>query len=109
MTNLDMQKLLWVYWPGHAGVKGNERADRLAGNATTTTGLRLGRLEVLRAVRQHLQQLEDNQEHHHSVDHLLERDVQKGSGRWSTLQGPERALINQTSMELFPRQPWGNS
>ena len=98
IANLDIQKLLWVYCPGHAGVKGNERADRLAGNATTTTGLHLGRSEVLRAVRQHLQQLEDNKEHHHSVDRLLERDVQKGSGRSSTLRGPERALINQTNI-----------
>ena len=81
MRNLDIQKILWVYCPGHAGVKGNDRADRLAGTATITTGLRLGKSEVLRAVRQHLQQLEDNQEHHHSVARLLERDVQKGSGQ----------------------------
>ena len=28
---------LWVYCPGHAGAKGNDRADRLAGNAETVT------------------------------------------------------------------------
>ena len=28
----------WVYCPGHAGVNGNDRADRLAGKATVTTG-----------------------------------------------------------------------
>ena len=98
MANLDIQKLLWVYCPGHAGVKGNERADRLAGNATTTTGLCLGRSEVLRAVRQHLQQLEDNKELHHNVDRLLERGIQKGSGRLFTLRWPRRALINQTNI-----------
>ena len=28
-----MQKIVWIYCPEHAGVKGNEVADRLAGNA----------------------------------------------------------------------------
>ena len=39
------KKLLWVYCPGHAGVKGNNRADRLAGKTTLTSGLLLGRSE----------------------------------------------------------------
>ena len=38
-------KLLWVYYPGRAGVKGNNRADRLADKATLTSGLLLGRSE----------------------------------------------------------------
>ena len=29
MCSLRLHKLLWVYCPGHAGVSGNERADRL--------------------------------------------------------------------------------
>ena len=65
------------------------------------------RSKVLRAVRQHLQQLEEKQEHHHSVDRLLKRDVHKGSGRWSTLQGPERALINQTNMGTVSKETLG--
>ena len=36
MHNIDLQKILWVYCPGHAGVQGNERADRLAGIAKMT-------------------------------------------------------------------------
>ena len=31
MVDIQLQKLLWVYCPGHAGVKGNDRADRLQG------------------------------------------------------------------------------
>ena len=107
MTNLDIRKLLWVYCPGHAGAKGNDRADQLAGKAIITTGLRLGRSDVLRAVRQHLQQLEDNQEHHHSVDRLLERDIQKGSGRLSTLRGRERAVVNQTNIGTVSKATLG--
>ena len=30
MVDIHLRKLLWVYCPGHAGVKGNDRADRVA-------------------------------------------------------------------------------
>ena len=39
MADIHLRKLLWVYCPGHAGVKANDRADRLAGKATLTSGL----------------------------------------------------------------------
>ena len=29
--DIRLRKLLWLYCSGHAGVKGNDRADRLAG------------------------------------------------------------------------------
>ena len=48
MHSLRQQRLLWIYCPGHAGVSGNERADRLASTAAITSGLQLGRAEVLR-------------------------------------------------------------
>ena len=41
-------------YTGHAGVKGNDRGDRLAGKVTLTRGLRLGRSEVLRSLRYYL-------------------------------------------------------
>ena len=68
----------------YAGVKGNDdRIDLLEGNAIITNTetekirgvwkampssqvLRLSKSEVLRAVKQHLQQQEDSQEHHHN-------------------------------------------
>ena len=48
-TCIHLRKLLWVYCPGHAGVKGNERADTLAGKANLESGLLLGKSEVLTA------------------------------------------------------------
>ena len=39
MFDIHLQKLLWAYCSGHAGVKGNDRADRLAGKVTTTNGV----------------------------------------------------------------------
>ena len=43
MVDIHLWKFLWVYCPGHAGVKGNDRADRLVGKATLTSGLLLRR------------------------------------------------------------------
>ena len=51
MVDIHLRNLLWVYYPGHAGVKGKDRADRLAGKATLISGLLLGRSEVLRSLR----------------------------------------------------------
>ena len=61
---------MWVYCPGHAGVKGNDRADRLAGKATITGGLRLGRPEVLRHY------LRAQSQGHHTIDRLEERGAE---------------------------------
>ena len=38
MFDIHLRKILWVYCPGHAGVKGIDRADRLVGKATTQAG-----------------------------------------------------------------------
>ena len=85
---IHLRKLLWVYCPGHAGVKGNDRADRMADKATITNGLLLGRSEVLRSLRDYL--WAQSQEHH-TVDRLEERVVERGSARRSSLKGRKRA------------------
>ena len=69
MFDSHFWKLLWMYCPGHAGVKkllwmywpwtcrseGRcDRADRLAGKATITSALRFGRHGVLRSLRHYL-------------------------------------------------------
>ena len=104
MHSLRLQRLLWIYCPGHVGVSGNERADRLANTADMTSGLHLGRAEVLRGLRDFLNM--DNPEHH-SIDHLKERGVEKGNGRHSTLQGRERSVFNQTNIGTFSRETLG--
>ena len=65
----------WIYCPGHAGVCGNERADRLASTAITA-GLQLGKAEVLRDLRNFLNM---DRPEHHSTDCLKEREVEIGS------------------------------
>ena len=80
MVDIHHRKLLRVYCPGHAGVKGNDRADRLAGKAILTSGLLLGRSEVLRSLRHYLRAQSQG---HHTIDRLEERGVERGSARRS--------------------------
>ena len=98
MHSLRLQRLLWIYCPGHPGVSGNERADRLASTVETTCGLKLGRAEVLSDFRNFLNM---DRPEHHSIDRLKERGMEKGSGRHSTLQGLERSVFNQADWHCF--------
>ena len=94
-VDIHLRKLLWVYCPGHAGVKGNDRADRLAGKATLTSGSLLERFEVLRSLRHYLRAQSQG---HHTIDRLEERGVERGSTRRSSLIGRERAIVNQANI-----------
>ena len=90
MVAIHFRKLLWVYCR-----KGNDRADRLAGKATLTSGLRLGRFEVLRSLRHYLRAQSQG---HHTIDRLEERGVESGSATRSPLKERERAFVNQTNI-----------
>ena len=92
MVDIHFRKLMSMYCPGHAGVKGNDPADRLAGKATLTGGLRLGRSEVLRSLRYYLRAQSQG---HHTIDRVEERGVERGSARRSSLKGRDRAIVSQ--------------
>ena len=94
MVDIYLRKLLWVYCLGHAGVTRNDRADRLAGKATITSGLLLGRSEVLRSLRHYLRAQSQG---HHAIDRLEERGVERGSARRCSLKGRDRAIVSQTN------------
>ena len=104
MNSLRLQRLLWIYCPGHAGVSVNEQADRLASTADITSGLQLGTAEVLRSLRNFLN---THKPEHHGTDRLKERGVEKGSGQHSTLQGRERSVFNQTNIGTVLRATLG--
>jgi len=63
-----------------------------------TSGLLLGRSEVLRSLRHYLQ---TQSQDHHTIDRLEERGVERGSARRSSLKGRERAIVNQTKIGLL--------
>ena len=69
-----------------------------------TSGLQLGRAEVLRGLRNFLNM---DRPEHHSTDRLKERGVEKGSGRYSTLRGRERSVFNQTNIGTVTRATSG--
>ena len=83
------QRLLLIYCPKHAGVSGNERANRLASTANITSGLQIGRTEVLRSLRNFLNM---GRPQHDSIDCLKERGVEKGSGPHSALRCRKRSV-----------------
>ena len=101
MQGLRLQRLLWIYCPGHAKVSGSKRADRLASTADITSGLQLGRVEVLRL---RLEELSVRGQARASQQWSLEgRGVEKGSGRHSALRGRERSVFNQTNIGTVSR------
>ena len=104
MHSLRLQRFLHIYCPGHTGVSGNEREDRLASTADITSGLQLGRVEVLRGLRNFLHM---DRPEHHSIDCLKERGVEKGSGQHSTLRGRERPVFNQANIGTVLRATLG--
>ena len=76
-------------------MKGNDRADRVAGKAILTSGLLHGRSEVLRSLSHYLRA---QSQEHHTADRLEERGVERGSARRSSLKGRARAIVNQTNV-----------
>ena len=85
-------------------MKGNDRADRLAGKATLTSGLLLGRSEVVRRLRHYLRAQSQG---HHTIDRLEERGVERGSARRSSLKGRERAIVSQTNTGTVSKATFG--
>ena len=105
MVDTLLRKHLWLCCPGHAGVMGNDRADRLADKATLVSGLLLGRSEVLRSLRHYLQAQSQG---HHTIDRLKERGVERGSARRSSLKGREsRAIVNQPNIGTASKATFG--
>ena len=82
MNSLRLRRLLWIYCPGHAGVRGNERA------------------EVLRGLRNFLNV--DRPEHHNNHC-LMERRMEKGRSRHSTLRDQERSELNHTNISTVSK------
>ena len=95
MVDIHLRNLLWVYSLGHAGVKGNDRTDRLAEKAALTSGLLLGRSQVLRSLRHYLRAQSQG---HQTIDRLEERGVERGSSKRFSLKGRERAIVSQTNI-----------
>ena len=54
IQNSQLRRLQWIFCPGHAGVCGNERADKLAGSAIVEGSFTLDAPTVMSTIRYHL-------------------------------------------------------
>ena len=72
MYNIYIQKLVWVYCTGHAGVKENDRASK----AATGSVLRPKRLKMLRSLMHYLRAQSPE---YHPIDRMEERGVERRS------------------------------
>ena len=96
-----LKRFTWLFCPGHSGVRGNERADRLAGLAQPGQGrLTLDPPTVLRAVRTNIQQQEPVPDSY-TLEVLLEKGVQRGAGCREDLCGAARRIHNQLLFETI--------
>ena len=78
--------------------------QRLAGKATLTSGLLLGRSEVLRSLGHYLRAQSQG---HHTIDRLEEIGVERGNARRSSLKGREMAIVNQTNIGTVSKATMG--
>ena len=95
-----LEKITWIFSPGHAGVVGNERADTLAGSAIIDNNLILDPPTVLQAVSDHLENIRP-QSTSHTLSILKDKGMQAGDGLRSTLRGATRRRHNQLQVETI--------
>ena len=93
-----------MYCSGHARVKENDQADRLAGKAAITSSLCLGRseMQMLRCFRHCLWV---QSQAYHIIYCLEERGVARGSAWRSSLKGPysPQRLTESTENGTVPK------
>ena len=97
ITASQLESIVWIFSPGHAGVLGNERADVLAGSAEIRGTLIMDPPAVRAAVQEML--TATRTEVSFTLDLLKGKKVARGDGRHGTLHGPAKRRANQMLME----------
>ena len=93
-----------MYSPGHAAVNGNDRTDRLAEKnkhhklLASRKSSSVEKLQTLPA---------DTKPRTSHMDRLEERGVGRGSTRWSSLKGRDKALVYQTNVAAVSKATLG--
>ncbi|BFZ17274.1 hypothetical protein BsWGS_20313 [Bradybaena similaris] len=98
LTVSNTEMLAWIYCPDHAGVLGNEQADRLAGEAPIQEGLKWDRVDVITALtKQSVREEEEALRNDPHVNRMIENGVKYGDGIMSTLSRRRRITNNQAT------------
>ena len=93
-TNLS--KITWIYCPGHCGVKGNERADHLAGASAIDDTFKRDKAEITKQLSDLLRDEEDaSQEESVHIERMRELGVQRGDGKKLQMYGRESRIWSQ--------------
>jgi glyoxylase-like metal-dependent hydrolase (beta-lactamase superfamily II) len=91
-----LTKICLIFVPGHAGVKGNERADRLAGKATMESGQSMDRSDILHAIKEASRENDSPKDIESvSLTRLYEHQVERGVAREERFSGSQRRIVNQ--------------
>ena len=78
----EMESATWIYCPGHAGVRGNEAADALAGQAVINGGIQFDKHDVLKSLDRLLREEEKNDGvQYHGIVRMKEMGIERGEGR----------------------------
>ena len=118
MIDIHLRTLLWVYCPGHAGVKRNDREDILANKATLTSALLLGRyasveeLETLHIgaklrTSHHLSPGGQRRGKRKRLIDVSPVSSYQGTSFRSSLIGRERANVSQTNIGTVSNATFG--
>ena len=94
----ELEDLTWIYCPGHAGVRGNEVADQLAGSALVGDLCQLYKAEVLKLLASRLREEEHaswRESEVLAVERMRLMGIMEGEGRRSRLFGKMRRIRNQ--------------
>ena len=100
INNSMLERLVWVFTPGHAGVEGNERADRLADAALIDNNITLDGPTVLQIVAEKLKEKRP-QSSSHTLSILKDKGIQAGVGATSDMRGASRRYHNQLLTETL--------
>ena len=100
INNSALERLVWIFTPGHAGVEGNERADRLADAAIIDNNITLDGPTVLQIVAEQLKEKRP-QSSSYTLSILKEKGIQAGVGATSDMRGASRRYHNQMLTETI--------
>ena len=89
-------RVTFIFVPGHVGVCGNERADKLAGLATVSEGLPMDRADILNNIRDigRARDFGDTSKSS-SLPRMYELEIKKGIAKNERWSGRTRAIVNQ--------------
>jgi hypothetical protein len=92
----SLTAVCFIFVPGHADVKGNERADRLADMAVEQGGTAMDRTEILNVLRDSYRISEaENDSESATMIRLSELHVKAESARQQQYAAKQRKIVNQ--------------